>query len=250
VTAKPVPPLSTLDTRDVILDAAERLFAASGLNGTSMREIATAANVAQALIHYHFGTKENLYREMFTRRSSEINDERSHRLEELFANGTPSLEEVLHVLLRPTVELGRDPRRGGSFFSRLLVSVAAGDDPLSKDLVSKCYDPTARLFIKAFRRVLPNLSQEDAVWGYLFVIGVGTTLMARTGRVNRLSNGLCNDESIEQMMQRIVPFAAAGLRALEHNKSTPQSSSHLSTRPPARSRKPKASKKTLGAKPT
>jgi AcrR family transcriptional regulator len=48
------------NSRDAILDAAERLFANSGFDGTSMRSIAEAADVAQALLHYHFGTKERL----------------------------------------------------------------------------------------------------------------------------------------------------------------------------------------------
>lgn len=218
---KPLTPVPAQDTREVILDAAEALFAASGLAGTSMREIANAANVAQALIHYHFGNKENLYREMFIRRSGAINEERSRRLAALLSDGKPALEEVIEVLLSPTVEFGRDLRRGGSHFSRLLVSVAAGDDQLSKDLIASCYDQTAQLFIEVFRTILPGLSQEEAVWGYLFAIGVGTTMMARTGRANRLSDGLCDDASSSQMMQNIIPFAAAGLRALEHKGHEP-----------------------------
>src|SRR5262249_1824395 len=50
-------------SRDAILDAAERLFADSGFDGTSMRSIAEAAGVAQGLLHYHFGTKERLFAE-------------------------------------------------------------------------------------------------------------------------------------------------------------------------------------------
>jgi hypothetical protein len=45
---------SKANSRDAILDAAERLFANSGFD-TSMRSIAEAAGVAQGLLHYHFG---------------------------------------------------------------------------------------------------------------------------------------------------------------------------------------------------
>ena len=56
-----------LSTKDKILAAAGQLFAKNGLSGTSVREIATAANVNLAAINYHFDNKENLYWATFTR---------------------------------------------------------------------------------------------------------------------------------------------------------------------------------------
>ncbi|MFT8712958.1 TetR/AcrR family transcriptional regulator, partial [Komagataeibacter rhaeticus] len=45
-----------------ILDAAEKVFAAHGLSGTRMNDIAEASNLPKANIHYYFRTKEDLYR--------------------------------------------------------------------------------------------------------------------------------------------------------------------------------------------
>jgi AcrR family transcriptional regulator len=45
-----------------ILEAAETLFAARGFSGTAVRDIASAAEVNPAMIHYYFGNKESLYR--------------------------------------------------------------------------------------------------------------------------------------------------------------------------------------------
>jgi AcrR family transcriptional regulator len=50
------------DTGDRIIAAATRLFATKGYEGTSTKEICQAAGANIAAIHYHFGTKENLYR--------------------------------------------------------------------------------------------------------------------------------------------------------------------------------------------
>jgi TetR/AcrR family transcriptional regulator len=52
---------SNLNTRARLLRAATVCFSRSGFEGTSMREIAETANVAQQLITYHFGTKEDLW---------------------------------------------------------------------------------------------------------------------------------------------------------------------------------------------
>ncbi len=50
------------DTRAEILGAARRVFAQRGLAGTSVREVAEAARVNNAMIYYHFKDKDDLYR--------------------------------------------------------------------------------------------------------------------------------------------------------------------------------------------
>src|SRR3989442_4754469 len=49
-------------TRDKIIKAASRAFARNGYEGASIRAIVAEADVNQAAINYHFGSKEGLYR--------------------------------------------------------------------------------------------------------------------------------------------------------------------------------------------
>jgi TetR/AcrR family transcriptional regulator len=49
------------DCRENIIAAAVPLFAAKGLNGVSVREVAGAAGVNLSMISYYFGGKEGLY---------------------------------------------------------------------------------------------------------------------------------------------------------------------------------------------
>jgi len=56
------------DTRDRILKAAEDLFADKGFKETTVRDIAGKATVNVALINYHFGSKEDLYKEILRER--------------------------------------------------------------------------------------------------------------------------------------------------------------------------------------
>jgi AcrR family transcriptional regulator len=51
----------TPETRETILAAARRGFAIRGYDATSVREIATAANVDPALVIHYFGTKAGLF---------------------------------------------------------------------------------------------------------------------------------------------------------------------------------------------
>ena len=50
--------------RAVILEAAEAEFADAGYQGASMQAIADRAGVPKANVHYYFGSKEQLYRQV------------------------------------------------------------------------------------------------------------------------------------------------------------------------------------------
>jgi AcrR family transcriptional regulator len=56
-------PQDGLNSRETILEAALKAFAREGYDGASMPKIARLAGVAPPLIHYYFGSKENLWRE-------------------------------------------------------------------------------------------------------------------------------------------------------------------------------------------
>ena len=200
------------DSYQGILDAAEVLFASGGFAATGMRAIAEQAGLAQSVLHYHFGTKEKLFEAMFNRRSRHMNDMRLSRLAQLIEAGGPTLEQLLEVLLRSTIELGRLSGGNTVHFSRLMLVTALSSEEYNKDLIAQNFDPFARIFIVALRDILPKLSESDAVWGYLFALNVATTFMAPTGRASRLSGGLCDDSNTEVLLDRVIEFAAAGLR--------------------------------------
>src|ERR1022692_2401549 len=64
------------DTKERILDTAERLFAKQGYAATSLRGIIAEAGVNLAAVHYHFHSKEALLEAVILRRSVPANRER------------------------------------------------------------------------------------------------------------------------------------------------------------------------------
>ncbi|HEX8244257.1 MAG TPA: CerR family C-terminal domain-containing protein [Longimicrobium sp.] len=54
-------------TRDLILDAAEELFAGQGFDSTTIKQIGARAQANPALIYYYFGSKDTLYRAVLRR---------------------------------------------------------------------------------------------------------------------------------------------------------------------------------------
>jgi len=82
------------DTKDRILDCARILFSEKGFEGTSIRDIATQAQVNVAAINYHFSNKENLFSEILRKGYQEC----SLNLSQFYVKESPSLEDVLIYL--------------------------------------------------------------------------------------------------------------------------------------------------------
>ena len=64
------------ETRNRILDTAESLFSDHGFRDVSLRCITKQAGVNIASVNYHFGSKDALVIEVFTRVVAPINRER------------------------------------------------------------------------------------------------------------------------------------------------------------------------------
>ncbi|MEO5641392.1 MAG: helix-turn-helix domain-containing protein [Sphingomicrobium sp.] len=98
------------DTRYAIKAAARRLFAERGIDGVSIREIVVLAGQRNGgSVHYHFGSKEALVRELIVDGARLIDDLRNHQLDRITRDGAlPSLREVIEVLVSPALHLAED----------------------------------------------------------------------------------------------------------------------------------------------
>src|SRR4051812_13892939 len=66
------PKASTELKRGLIMDAARRVFEAEGLDGASLRAIATAAGYTPAALYFHFDSKEAIYAEVLRQSLAEL----------------------------------------------------------------------------------------------------------------------------------------------------------------------------------
>ena len=101
--------------RDKLLDAAEKLFAEKGFDGTSVRDITAEAKCNVAAVNYHFGGKDNLYTETFRRKLILLRDVRVTRIDEVMARGgETTLEDLLRAFgkafFEPLVGVSSGPR--------------------------------------------------------------------------------------------------------------------------------------------
>lgn len=199
-------------TKERILNAAERLFSERGIDGVSLRQIASAASVQLALLSYYFRNKDGLYRAVFHRRIDPISRERISKLHELMAckSPPPTIEKVLDALARPWVEL-RD-KRGGLLYSRLIAREVGDPREGSRGIVRDMLDPIALEFIGAMEQVLPNHPRSEIHWTYHFFIGGLLLVLLKQERIDRLSGRLCDMAHGERVIDEIVGLFARALR--------------------------------------
>lgn len=207
--------MSTPDTRERVLDTAERLFSENGFAATSLRSITAEAGVNLAAVNYHFGSKEALVKEVFARRIRPLNQERIGLLDaaEGEAGGDPvPLERILEALVGPGLRMARDPERRAVVMRLLGRTYTEPSDDLRGILVEQFGEMKER-FGAALRRTLPHLGREDFFWRLHFVIGAIAQTMADPQRLRMLSDGICDPYDVEETVTQLVQFLAAGLRA-------------------------------------
>src|SRR5882724_4007233 len=166
------------DTKERILDSAERLFADRGVEATSLRAIIADARVNLAAIHYHYHSKEELLDAVLMRRIEPVNRERLEMLEAYGEN--PSLEAVLEAFIAPAVRVGADAKLGGKPFVRLMGRIIMeGRDRLPR-MIRQHFGVVLQRFTEALQQAAPELPRVELFWRLHFTIGA----MAHTLRAN------------------------------------------------------------------
>ena len=118
-------------TRASLIRAAEKLIASKGLADVSTREILrTAGQRNQSALQYHFGSKNGLIRAAINERTLSIDARRLEMMEKF--GDTPSLAEVVDVLIRPLAELAENPDAGKDYLIFLSQAITRPDFSLDK----------------------------------------------------------------------------------------------------------------------
>ncbi len=209
-----------------ILDAAERLFSEEGLQGVSLRRITKEADVNLASIHYHFGSKENLFRRVLERRIEPLNAERLELLgtvESGSAKGVLSLEAVLEAFLAPAVRLRYNRSGAGVLFSALMGQIFQNPDSEIRALAAQLFREVYLRFLSALGNALPGLTEEERRWRFHLMVGTAAfTLSAPGGLIgdggSLADGGMFVDgnplpDDPDEALSRLVSFLTAGMRS-------------------------------------
>ena len=204
------------DTRERILDAAERLFAEHGYDGASLRDITAKAGVNLAAVNYHFRTKESLIQAVFARRLAPLNQRRLALLDacEASAAGRPlRLEEIVSALIHPVLRLGQENPEVSTALKKLMGRIFMDPGSHLHLVLREQFRDLVPRFVKAFRRALPGLPQEELFWRMHFSIGAMACTLTGTPFLEIISNGRYDASDMDGGGDRLVTFICGGMRA-------------------------------------
>jgi AcrR family transcriptional regulator len=203
------------ETMEAIYDAAEELFSKHGLHGVTLKDVAKQVGVHHTLLNYYFSDKKALFDAVFARRAVVTSGRRMKALDdyESSAGGKVTVEGALHAFLDTDLDTYISGGEGWRNYAKLGAQVANTPE-WGADLMDEHFDPVVLRLIDILQNALPGCSRSDIFWGYHFVTGALMLTLARTGRIDKLSSGLCRSDDFHAVKERMAKFMAAGFRAI------------------------------------
>jgi AcrR family transcriptional regulator len=203
------------ETIKQILDTAEYLFSRHGLYGVTLKDVAKQVGVHHTLLNYYFADKRALFDAVFARRAEVTNERRMKVLDdyEKETGGRPTVEGALHAFLDTDLDLYIEGGEGWKNYAALGAQVANTPE-WGAELMDQHFDPVVLRLIDLLKRALPDCEEDDIFWGYHFVTGALMLTLARTGRIDKLSHGLCRSDDFVAVKKRMATFMAGGFRAV------------------------------------
>lgn len=201
------------DTKQRILDAAERLFGMDGFAGTSLRAITKDAGVNLAAVHYHFGSKEALLRATLHRILGPMNARRLSMLKEAEAAAAPDpapIGAVLRAFLEPDLHVIRDLGDRGVLVTRFTARSYTEPSELVREVLDAEFGPLREPFGRAFVRAVPHVPAQEVLWRLrVGVVGVISFLLGGGDPVYATEGPL----DVEEMLERLIAFLAPAMEA-------------------------------------
>ena len=196
-----------IETREKLLNAAEKLFAAEGYNAISLRQIIAEADVNVAAVHYHFGSKEELVDQVVMRRAGPVNEERIARLDRIEAESgecPPNLERIFEAFLAPIEAVAAKHPEFARMMGRLqLEGILSG-------VIARTFQPMFARFIGLLRKAAPGLGDAEFRWRVHFAQGALSYAMC--GGVSPLGGAL-EDEGLPVRIERLIVFLGGAFAA-------------------------------------
>jgi AcrR family transcriptional regulator len=198
-----------------ILDAAEQLFAEFGYHGVTLKDVAARVGVSSTLIHYHFKGKESIFEAVWARRAplSARNRLEAMRRYAAEVGDNVTVEGALRAWIDTDLNLQIEDEEQWAAFGKIAAQAnsAAG---WGAEKMTKYFNPVVLALIDLLKKAMPESDEATILWGYHFVSGAMTHNMARTGRLDDLSQGRCSASDFVSIKKHMATFMAAGFQAI------------------------------------
>jgi TetR/AcrR family transcriptional regulator, regulator of cefoperazone and chloramphenicol sensitivity len=203
--------------REAIVTAAVRHFAEHGYSGASVREILRDAGANVAAAHYHFGSKEELYREVVSRFLVRLCEERANTLRVIEAAPPATPRERLEALVRgyvePHLRLCTEPE--ARYYIQLLARFVTESEQLTGRIYADILEPTRSRYLRAIGAVVPEVPPAKLARLFSFMVSLMVTAPADVS-YRSLTGRSPWPRNVQHLIDQIVAFVTAGMLDAKH----------------------------------
>jgi AcrR family transcriptional regulator len=202
--------------RGLIMDAARRVFEIEGLDGASLRAIATAAGYTPAALYFHFESKEAIYAEVLRESLASLSKAIARAVTRA---RTPAdrLRSAAMAFFRYYADNPRDLDLGFYLFRGGMKPHGLGKE--RDETLNTALELALHPIAEAARALGARQEEARFLMADIFAHAAGLLLLAHTGRIRMFG------ASAPRLMERFVDSATSALT--QRNKRT-------SRAPPAR----------------
>ena len=202
-------------TKERILDAACRLFAERGYHDTTTQMVCEAAGANIAAVHYHYQSKENLYRLVWRRLDDDVRQRYASRLGPA-TDAEEQLREFIQIRVQGVLSDGPEGR-----FPRLLHWEMSNPTTLHEEIHEKHVRDKREWFIDLIRKLVGPGPDSDTIhlWAFcinsplIHLIEMRTKPHRRPPPPGAPPHRRPGDPP-EALVETMTTFALAGLQAL------------------------------------
>jgi AcrR family transcriptional regulator len=208
------------DARGRLIDSAIELFAKKGYEGTSVRDLATAAGVNVAAVSYHFGSKDALYHEALRAclaPCAEMRERMQAHLDvALRKKSRAAAENALRGCIQDFLEVLVSP---AARHSHLVMREQSEGKPRFEPVIREFFQPVGSILQQVILMLAPGLSHMQV---FMTISGIiGQCLHTYKARASyRVLAGVDSHspEYISMVSKHMSHMVALGLRGMEREK--------------------------------
>ena len=190
--------------RSLIMDAARQVFESEGLDGASLRAIATAAGYTPAALYFHFESKEAIYAEVLCESLTDL----SKAIARAVARArTPAdrLRAAAMAFFRYYADNPRDLDLGFHLFRGGMKPHGLGKE--RDDMLNAALESAMQPIADAAQALDARREEARALMADIFAHAAGLLLLAHTGRIRMFG------ASAPNLMERFVEGVVLTLTA-------------------------------------
>lgn len=183
-------------TRQIFLDAAEKIFSERGYEGTTIRAICETAEVQLGALSYYWGSKSTMFQDVAERRLRPIMEERLERMDAVAVatGGAPSISEILEAFYQPMIDAAQNDDDGT--FVKFLLRMTSDPAPDVVKAYRTVTDEATFRFIRLMRKACAHLDDETFFWRLSSVMGGMMYALSHRSFVSRLMSGIVQSPNL------------------------------------------------------